>query len=95
LQAPLEDRALAAYCEDVARELQEWEMIGDVEVQDPTWIDVAYTWSWPGSRWRDTAIAALESHGILQIGRYGRWTFQGIADSVRDGLYAGAAHRTR
>jgi hypothetical protein len=95
LQAPLEARALAAYCDDVARELQEWGMIGDVEVQDPTWIDVAYTWSWPGSRWRDAAIAALESHGILQIGRYGRWTFQGIADSVRDGLYAGAAHRSR
>ena len=95
LHAPLEGRALAAYCADVAGELAEWEMIGAVEASDPTWIDVAYTWSWPGSRWREAAIAALEAHGILQIGRYGRWTFQGIADSVRDGLYAGAAHRTR
>ena len=95
LQAPLDAGGLAAYGDEVTRELQQWGMIGDVEVQDPTWIDVAYTWSWPGSRWRDAAIAALERHGILQIGRYGRWTFQGIADSVRDGLYAGAAHRLR
>lgn len=93
--APIEGRALAAYCEDVARELQEWGMVGDVEVLDPTWIDVAYTWSWPGSRWRDEAIALLARHGIDAIGRYARWSFQGIADSVRDGLYAGAAHRTR
>jgi len=95
LREPLGGRALAKYGEDVAAELQTWGMIGDVEVLDPTWIDVAYTWSWPGSRWRDEAIAALADAGIDAIGRYARWSFQGIADSVRDGLFAGAAHRSR
>jgi hypothetical protein len=27
------------------------------------------------------------------VGRYGRWIFQGIADSLRDGLFVGAALR--
>jgi protoporphyrinogen oxidase len=93
LRGPLEGRALAAYCDAAVRELQEWEMIGEAEVVDPTWIDVAYTWAWPGSRWRERAIAALAARSILQVGRYARWRFQGIADSVRDGLYAGAAQR--
>jgi hypothetical protein len=24
------------------------------------------------------------------VGRYARWVFQGIADSIKDGFYAGA-----
>ena len=32
---------------------------------------------------------ALEAHGIYQVGRYGRWAFQGIADSIRDGFIVG------
>ncbi|BBM69078.1 protoporphyrinogen/coproporphyrinogen oxidase [Rhodothermus marinus] len=76
---------------DIVRELQEWGWIREAEVVDPTWIDVAYTWSWPGSTWRAKAIKALEEHGIYQVGRYARWVFQGIADSIRDGFYAGSA----
>lgn len=76
-------------CQDVVKELQEWGWIKDVEVVDPTWIDVAYTWSWPGSHWKEKAMKALEEHGIYQIGRYARWKFQGIADSIRDGFIAG------
>lgn len=79
----------------VARELQEWGWIGDVEVIDPTWIEVAYTWSWPDSTWRDRALAALDECGIFQVGRFARWVFQGIADSIRDGLMAGAAFSHR
>ena len=56
---------------------------------DPTWIDVAYTWSWPGSTWRVKALKALEEHGIYQVGRYARWVFQGIAESIKDGFIAG------
>jgi protoporphyrinogen oxidase len=82
-----------ALCEAVVRELQEWGWIGEVEVVDPTWIEVAYTWSWPGSRWREKALKALEEHGIYQIGRFGRWVFQGIAESIKDGLMAGGAVR--
>lgn len=73
----------------IAKELQDWGWIGEVEVLDPTWIEVAYTWRWPGSGWRAKALKALEKHGIYQVGRYGRWVFQGIADSVKDGLMAG------
>lgn len=84
-------REVAAYVTAVADELREWGFIGEVEVADPTWIDVAYTWAWPGSRWRDDALRLLEEHGVRQVGRYGRWIFQGIADSIRDGLAEGAA----
>jgi hypothetical protein len=36
-------------------------------------------------------MTKLEELGVFSIGRYGRWVFQGIADSIRDGLMAGAA----
>jgi protoporphyrinogen oxidase len=74
------------YILEVVRELQEWGWIGNPEVLDPTWIDTAYTWSWPGSRWRENALKKLAVHSICQIGRYGRWQFQGIAESIWEGL---------
>ncbi|MCP5182119.1 MAG: protoporphyrinogen oxidase-like protein [Pseudomonadales bacterium] len=83
--------ATAAYAREVVEELQEWGYITDAEVVDPTWIDVAYTWSWPGSTWRGSAMKALEAEGIYPTGRYARWIFQGIADSLRDGFIAGNA----
>lgn len=79
------------YMSDVVRELQEWEFIGDVEVAHPTWVEVAYTWAWPDSTWKLRAMQALEQRNIYQAGRYGRWTFQGIAESLREGLLIGAA----
>lgn len=81
------------YSQATLRELQQWGFLGGAEVVDPTWIDVAYTWSWPGSQWRAAALQALEEHDIQMVGRYARWRFQGIADSLRDGLYVGAANR--
>lgn len=81
------------YSQAVAQELQEWGWIKQVEVLDPTWIDVAYTWVWPHSKWKSQALSALEEQSIYQVGRYGRWVFQGIADSIRDGLMVGAAFR--
>jgi len=86
-----DDAATARYAAEVVAELQDWGFIGEVEVLHPTWIDVAYTWAWPGSRWRSEALRVLEDNGITQVGRYGRWLFQGIADSIRDGLFVGAA----
>jgi len=79
------------YAQAVVSELSDWGFIGDVEVVDPTWIDVAYTWGMPGSQWKAKAIASLQSHDIYMVGRYARWTFQGIAESIRDGFYAGAS----
>lgn len=82
-----------AYARSTVEELQEWGFIKDAEVVDPTWIEVAYTWSWPGSRWRAKGLQALADQEIYQVGRYGRWVFQGIADSIRDGFYVGQALR--
>ncbi|MCM8781588.1 MAG: FAD-dependent oxidoreductase [Candidatus Omnitrophica bacterium] len=68
------------------KELRAWGFIKEVEVVDSTWIDVAYTWKWPNSEWRQEAINVLKAHNIQQIGRYGKWHFQGIAESMREGL---------
>jgi len=79
----------------IITELQEWGWLETVEVSDFTWIDVAYTWSWPKSQWRSHAIQQLQKFNIFPIGRHGRWNFQGIADSIRDGLMAGAAVKAK
>lgn len=88
------DAAIEEYCTQVVEELRDWGFIERAEAVHPTWIDVAYTWSWPGSRWAAEALRLLEDKGIYQIGRYGRWRFQGIADSIRDGFVAGSSFRT-
>ena len=75
-----------AYKQQVEDELREWGFIHEVEVNDATWVDVAYTWSWPGSSWIETALRRLDDIGITMLGRYGRWHFQGIAASIREGL---------
>ena len=77
--------------QEVVRELQDFGYITDVEILDPTWIEVAYTWSWPHSKWKGMALRKLQEHGIFQVGRYGRWIFQGIADSLRDGFVVGSS----
>ena len=87
------NRDVEVYQDAVQRELQAWGFINDVEVNDSTWIDVAYTWSWPNSGWRVQAMRRLEEMGIYPVGRYGRWVFQGIAESVRDGFMVGSSLR--
>ncbi|MDM7274433.1 protoporphyrinogen/coproporphyrinogen oxidase [Sulfurihydrogenibium azorense] len=79
-------------CQEIVKELQDWGWIKEVEVVDPTWIDVAYTWSWPGSKWREKALKMLEEYGIHMVGRYAQWVFQGIAESIRNGLVAGGVY---
>ena len=81
---------IETYRQTTLAELQDWGIIGDVEVCDVSTVDVAYTWQWSGSRWRGEALKLLDEHGVLHVGRYARWVFQGIADSVRDGLMVGA-----
>lgn len=87
--------ATDAYARSVVEELGRWGFIDGAEVVHPTWIDVAYTWAWPGSTWQRQALDALQRAGIYQVGRYGRWIFQGIADSIRDGFMAGGSFRPR
>ncbi len=74
---------------DIIKELQDWKWIEKVDVFDPTWITTAYTWSWPNSTWKEKALKELEKQDVLQVGRYGRWVFQGIVDSIKDGLEIG------
>ncbi len=81
----------ARYAASVVDELRDMQFLETVEVIDATWIDVAYTWSWPGSSWTGEVLSKLQSAGIHSLGRYGRWSFQGIADSVREGLEYGRA----
>ncbi len=81
------------YAAAVVQELQNWQFIEQPEVVDPTWIDVAYTWSLPGSRWREKTMELLIENGIFPVGRYGRWGFQGIADSIKDGFMVGGAFK--
>ena len=87
------DHDMQQYIQNVVAELQEWQFIEEVEVCDPTWVEVAYTWAYPDSRWKEEALQALETYNIYQVGRYGRWQFQGIADSIRDGFIVGASLR--
>ncbi len=83
----------AAFRESAIGELRERQYIGAVEVIDTSWVETAYTWRLPGSSWRRRALDILGEHRIFQTGRYGTWRFQGIADSVRDGLALGGRLR--
>lgn len=76
-------------CRDIADELIDWKFISEAEVVDPTWIEHGYTWQYPGSEWREKAVKMLEENGIRSTGRYGKWKFQGIAESIKDGMAAG------
>lgn len=72
---------------EVIEELQKWKFIGkEIDVVDTTWIDIAYTWQYPDSNWREDGINFLKKNDIYQIGRYGKWQFQGIMESIKDGL---------
>lgn len=88
-----DDDEINRYAAEAVSELREWGWLRDAHVVSPSWVETAYTWSRPRSGWREQAIDALRAHGILMTGRYGKWKFQGIADSLRDGIYAGAALR--
>jgi protoporphyrinogen oxidase len=87
------EREIEQYVAAVGEELREWGFLDTVEASAANWVETAYTWSLPGSRWRQTAITKLSELGIFMAGRYGNWRFQGIADSLREGLLAGAMLR--
>jgi len=80
------DGEIESYIESVVKELSGWKFIIEAETVHPTWIEVAYTWAKPGSNWKNKALELLENENVLQIGRYGRWQFQGIAESINDGF---------
>ena len=81
-------------CKEVVQELQQWQFINEDEIVDPTWVEVAYTWAYPQSRWRQEAMSLLQEQDIFPVGRYARWIFQGIADSIRDGFIVGSSFKS-
>jgi hypothetical protein len=87
------EREIEQYVAAVGEELREWGFLDTVEASAANWVETAYTWSLPGSKWRQTALTKLSELGIFMAGRYGNWRFQGIADSLREGLLAGAMLR--
>jgi len=91
-QQPSAD-ATRALVTAIIEELQQSGLIENVEAADPTWVDVAYTWRRPGSDWVARATSACQECGIEPAGRYGRWSFQGIAASLKEGLLLGSVLR--
>lgn len=81
------------YVDAVIDELKDRGIIEAVEVVDATWIQNAYTWKSHAAHvdgFAEEAIKKLKSlANIEQTGRYARWHFQGIAESVREGLLTG------
>jgi protoporphyrinogen oxidase len=73
------------YKTNVIAELQTLGFIGKPDIVDPTWIEVAYTWKNANSRWVEEVIRLLRNRNIYSIGRYGKWRFQGIAQSLLEG----------
>lgn len=72
--------------EKIIKELIEWEFIAEIEVIDTNWIEVGYTWEYPDSNWKNKILEILFKYNIISIGRYGKWKFQGIAESIKEGL---------
>ncbi len=85
----LSEEKIQQTCEDIVNELLEWEFISEAEAVDPTWIENAYTWQYPDSNWVEKTITDLQKHNIYQTGRYGKWKFQGITESIKDGIEIG------
>lgn len=80
------NREVKKLVKDITNELQKWQFIDQLEIVDPNWIEVAYTWSLPNSKWREKTLKILRENDIYQIGRFGQWQFQGILESIKEGL---------
>jgi protoporphyrinogen oxidase len=73
------------YADSVVAKLRKWGWIGEVDVIGLSYVDCAYTWMTKESA-RAEALEFLKGKGIESIGRYGKWKFQGIAQSIKDGM---------
>jgi len=84
------DEEIKKLCNDIIEELKNWNFITDIEIIDFNWIEVAYTWQYLNSQWREKTLEVLKKNQIYQIGRYGKWKFQGIAGSIKDSFVISA-----
>lgn len=78
-----------ASMDGVITELMREQIIKKVVTYDVNYLNPAYTWKPIDSTWREDTIEALEKKDILMTGRYGRWHFQGIAESLKEGYDLG------
>lgn len=85
------EKEIKEIAEKTEEELKEYGFIKKVLVYDPTWIEVAYTWRRPRSNWVEKSLNLLSGSHVISIGRYGRWVFQGIAESLKEGIFIGSA----
>jgi protoporphyrinogen oxidase len=81
----LEDINVHKVISEVVQELQSWRFIEDVVTTDPTWVKHAYTWMRTAEE-RERHLEWLKERGIISTGRYGKWKFQGMAESITDGM---------
>ena len=81
----LSEDYLEAYKIQIIDRLRELGWIESVDVVDVNVIKYAYTWVMPGNR-REFYISKLKENRVESIGRYGKWRFQGVAQSIQDGL---------
>lgn len=78
-------RMEASYPNEIFETLVRWGWVSDIEVYDFHHIDYAYTWVTKDTN-RQACLDFLKDNDVISIGRYGRWKFQGIAESLEDGL---------
>lgn len=65
-------------------ELRSRGWIGKIDVVRTDIIRPAYTWVFPHTQINE-CLDYLKTLGIHSTGRYGKWRFQGISESIRDG----------
>jgi len=70
---------------NIINELKDWGWIGEAVTIDPTFVKHAYTWN-KSIEERIEAIEWLKDQDIICIGRYARWIFQGMMESIQQGL---------
>lgn len=97
-----DEAEVARFKAEVIDELKRWGFIEAAEVIIADWIEVAYTWSWHGevtaaghSAWAEEGIELLAEQGVIQTGRFARWRFQGIAESIGEGIRAGEKEKEK
>lgn len=70
---------------EIIEELQKWGWIENVITVDPTFVKCAYTWNKTLEE-REMYLEWLKNRDIISTGRYGLWKFQGMAESIQQGL---------
>lgn len=81
----LHHQAMISLAEDVCRELKNWRWIDKVITWRADVVPCAYTWQYNRED-VPNALAWLKERDIISTGRYGKWLFQGITQSIMDGF---------